>query len=135
MLTHTTGDVTQVVNRFKQMGAPAVLVSPTVTTGWDFPQGGGKPQYIIIGKLAYPTAKDPILQARQEDDKEWSSFMAMEVLIQESGRMTRSSTDLAEIFCVDDNITWFLKAYSKFAPKWFMQRYKGSLSCVPEPLV
>jgi len=131
MLTHSTGDVTQVVNRFKQMGAPAVLVSPTVTTGWDFPGL----DYILVGKIPYPDTKDPIVQARHEDDKTWTAFMAMDVLVQESGRGSRSSTDKCEVLILDDNFQWFWPAYRKYAPKWFRDRVKGSLSCVPEPLV
>lgn len=134
MLTHSTGDVTLVVDRFKKAAPPMVLVSPTVTTGWDFP-GDGKPQYIIVGKVPYPDTKDLVLQARHEDDKDWSSYLAMETLIQECGRMTRGVDDKTEVLLVDDNFKWFIYQYRNFAPKWFMGRWRGSLTCVPEPLV
>jgi Rad3-related DNA helicase len=134
MLTHSTGDVTIVVNRFKAMKPPAVLVSPTVTTGWDFP-GMGQPQYIIVGKVPYPDTKSLITQARHGDDKDWSSYLAMQTLIQECGRMSRSVEDKCEILLVDDNFIWFMFQYKHFAPKWFMERWQGSLTCVPEPLV
>lgn len=131
MLTHSTGDVTLVVNRFKAMKPPVVLVSPTVTTGWDFPGL----DYIVVGKVPYPDTKDLVLQARHEDDKEWSSYLAMETLVQECGRGTRSSTDKCEVLLVDDNAKWFMCQYRNFAPKWFMERWRGSLTCVPEPLI
>lgn len=134
MFTHSTGDVTHVVNRFKAAKPPAVLVSPSVTTGWDFP-GNGQPQYIVVGKLPYPDTRDTVTQARQLDDKDWSSYMAMETLIQESGRCTRGVGDRTEVLVVDDNIKWFMGQYKQFAPKWFLDRYKGSLVCVPDPLV
>ena len=135
MLTHSTADVVQVVERFKKMPAPAVLVSPSVTTGYDFPMDkSGKPQYIIIGKIPYPDTKDPVTHARQEDDKEWSSFMAMETLVQSCGRMSRSVDDKTEIFCVDDSIFWFWKLNSKFAPYWFRRRWRGRKDNVPDPL-
>ena len=97
MLTHSTGDVTLVVSRFKAMKPPAVLVSPTVTTGWDFPGL----DYIIVGKIPYPDTKDLVLQARHEDDKEWSSYLAMETLVQECGRGTRCLSLDAQILTAD----------------------------------
>ena len=135
MLTHSTWDVVQVVNRFKAMPAPAVLVSPSVTTGWDFPQATTGVRYLIAGKLPYPDTMNPVTKARHEDDKDWSSFMAMETLIQSLGRATRSATDRVECFVCDDSAVWYLAKYAKFAPKWFMARYCGSKTCVPDPLV
>lgn len=135
MLTHSTGDVIRVVEKFKSMSAPAVLVSPTVTTGWDFPAELYNIRYIIIGKVPYPDTKDPVMKARQEDDKEWSSYLAMETVIQESGRASRSATDKCEILIVDDSWKWFWWQYQKYAPQWFKARVRGSLHSVPDPQV
>ena len=131
MLTHSTGDVSLVVNRFKAMKPPAILVSPTVTTGWDFPGL----DYIIVGKVPYPDTKDLVLQARHLDDNDWSSYLAMDTLVQECGRGSRASTDKCEVLCVDDNFVWFWGKYKHFAPKWFQERVRGSLTCVPDPPV
>ena len=138
MITHSTGDVVQVVEKFKKMAAPAILVSPSVTTGWDFPMmesGHGKPQYAIVGKVPYPDTKDLVTQARHTDDKTWTSYLAMEVLVQECGRLNRSAVDESETFFIDDNITWFFRLYGKFAPKYFMSRWRGSLASVPDALL
>jgi len=134
MLTHSTGDVIQAVNKFKAMKPPAVLVSPTVTTGWDFP-GNGKPQYIIIGKIPYPDTKNVVMAARRKEDKDWPSFLAMETLIQESGRCSRSFDDKCEVLIVDDSWIWFYPRFRHFSPKWFQDRVRGSLQSVPGPLV
>src|SRR3989304_3361347 len=134
MLTHGTNDVVQVVEKFKKMSAPAVLVSPTVTTGWDFP-GNGQPQYIVVGKIPYPDTKDVVTQAPHQDDKERTSYQAMETLVQECGRMSRSVDDKVEVLIVDDNWVWFGYHYRHFAPLWFQKRVRGSLDSVPNPLV
>jgi len=131
MLTHSTGDVVQVVEKFKKMPAPAVLVSPTVTTGWDFPGL----DYIIQGKVPYPDTKDEVTKARSEDDKDWTAFMAMDVFVQSCGRGTRSETDKCEVLVVDDSFKWWWYKYRQFAPLWFQKRVKGSLESVPDPLV
>ena len=136
MFTHSTGDVIQVVEKFKKASAPAVLVSPSVTTGYDFPMdisGHGVPQYIVIGKIPYPDTRDLVTKARHEDDKDWTSYMAMETLVQSAGRMTRSEKDLCEVLIIDDSWRWFGYRYSKFAPAWFRARVKGSLETVPNP--
>jgi hypothetical protein len=90
--------------------------------------------YIIIGKLPYPDTTDLVLKARQADDDTWSSYLAMDTLINEAGRGTRSSTDKTEIFVIDNSITWFWKLYKSFAPVWFQQRYRGTMQLVPNPL-
>lgn len=131
MFTHSTGDVVQVVEKFKKAPAPAVLVSPSVTTGWDF--AGDTCRYIVVGKIPYGDTKDPVTAARHQDDKDWTSYLAMETLIQEAGRGTRSADDKCEVLAIDDSIRWFIKLYGRFAPKWFLSRYKGSLETVPNP--
>jgi len=136
MFTHSTGDVIQVVEKFKKASAPAVLVSPSVTTGYDFPMdisGHGVPQYIVIGKIPYPDTRDLVTEARHKDDKDWTSYMAMETLVQSCGRMTRSENDKCEVMCIDDNFKWFAYKFSHFAPSWFRARIKGSLETVPNP--
>ena len=131
MYAHSTTDVVQVVEKFKKMAAPAVLVSPTVTTGWDFPGL----DYIVVGKLPYPDTSDIVTKARHEDDKEWTSYLAMETLVQECGRGTRSVDDKCEVLVIDDNFRWYYPRYRRFSPKWFQERVRGSLDSVPAPLV
>lgn len=136
MFSHGTKDVIQVVDKFKRAKAPAVLVSPSVTTGYDFPMdisGHGIPQYIVIGKIPYPDTKDVVTEARHKDDKDWTSYMAMETLVQSAGRCTRSTDDKTEILVVDDSISWFWKLYSQFAPMWFRLRWRGRVETVPDP--
>lgn len=131
MLSHSTKNVGDVVRKFKAASSPVVLVSPSITSGWDIPEA----DYIIVGKIPYPDTTDVVLKARKEDDKDWPAFLAMQVLVNESARGTRSASDKCEVFIVDDNVRWFMRNYSHFAPAWFMERWKGSLSGVPEPVV
>ena len=115
-----------------------VLVSPSVTTGYDFSQaecGFGRPQYLIVGKVPYPDTSEPVTKARHEDDKDWTSYQAMETLIQECGRASRSMGDKCEVFSVDDSTVWFMRLYGRFAPSWFLRRYMGTRDTVPDPLL
>lgn len=135
MFTHSTGDIVQVVEKFKQDPAPAVLVSPSVTTGYDFPSSSAGVKYLVVGKVPFPDSKDPVTKARFDDDKDWSSYLAMETFVQECGRATRGPEDKAECLVVDDMFTWWYWKNKQFAPKWFQDRVKGSLEVVPDPLI
>jgi len=129
MHTHTTEDVIKMVQNFKNASPPAVLVSPAVTSGWDFL--GEECEYIVIGKIPYPDTSSPVVKARTEDDPDWSSFMAMETLVQEAGRGSRASDDSCEVLVIDDNWAWYWPRYQHFAPGWFHQRVRGKRTHVP----
>lgn len=134
MQTHGRDDVYQVVDQFKKSPPPAVLVSPTVTTGWDFP--GTECEYVIVGKIPYPDTRDPVVKERVKEDPEWGWYEAMMTLVQESGRGTRSAEDCCEAIIVDDNWRWFWPRYQHLAPEWFKQRvHRRSYETVPDPLV
>ena len=135
MFTHSTGDVIQVVEKFKKAPAPAVLVSPSVTTGYDFPASSAGVRYLVVGKVPFPDSKDPVTKARFDEDKDWSSYLAMETFVQECGRATRGPDDRVECLVVDDMWVWWYWKHKQFAPKWFQDRVKGSLEVVPDPLV
>ena len=74
------------------------------------------------------------MKARTKEDRDWGAFLAMESVVQEAGRGTRSQQDRGEIFVVDDNCVWFWPKYREYSPYWFQQRVKGSLDMVPEIL-
>ena len=133
MLQHTTRNVAQVVDEFKRAKAPKVLVSPSVTTGYDFPDD--QCNYIIIGKVPYPDTRAAIVKARQAEDKSWTAQLAMQILVQEAGRGTRSAQDRCQVIIVDDAWKWWWPRYHDLAPRWFRDRVvPGSLGQVPKPI-
>jgi Rad3-related DNA helicase len=129
--SHGTDNVVSVVNRFKRAAAPAVLVSPTVTSGWDFP--GTDCEYIIVGKVPYPDTRSAVVKRRHALDSEWTSFMAMQTIVQEAGRGTRRPTDKCEVLIIDDTWEWWWPRYRKFAPKYFQERVLPSTPYVENP--
>jgi len=132
MYTHKPWDVVRVVEQFKKASAPAVLVSPTVTTGWDFP--GDTCEYIVVGKVPQPDSTGEVLKARRAEDSDWPSYLAMQTLVQEAGRGTRSERDRCEVLVVDDHFKWFWPKFKHFAPGWFQNRYTGSVGTIPRAL-
>lgn len=130
MLAPTPKTTAREVLRFKSMNAPAVLVSPALSTGYDFPYG--ECGYQIIGKIAFPDTRSPVMKERCERDKELSSYLAMQELVQSSGRGIRAVDDKCEIFIVDDNIKWFLFKNKHLSPKWFVDSYQSGM-VIPQP--
>jgi len=96
-----------------------VLVSPAVTTGFDFPYDAA--EYQIIGKIAYPDTRNRITKARCDADPEYAPYIAMQQLVQTCGRATRAADDFSENFVIDDTFGWFMKRYHRFAPQWFKE--------------
>ena len=131
MMSHGTSDVVQMVDAFRKAPAPRVLVSPSVTSGWDFP--GTDCEYIVIGKIPYPDTRPAVVKARTKEDKDWTSYVAMGDIVQEAGRGTRSASDQCEVLLVDDNWLWFWNRYKHFAPGWFHDRIAGFKMMVHGP--
>jgi Rad3-related DNA helicase len=119
MMSHETKDVVQMVNKFKESSPPKVFVSPSVTTGWDFPYQFC--EFQIIGKVPYPDSRNKITKARMNADEDYAPYVAMQQLVQTCGRGNRAEDDQCENFIIDDNITWFAKYNRRFAPKWFLE--------------
>lgn len=95
----------EVVAAFKAAPAPAVLVSPSVTTGWDFP--GPQCEYQLIPKLPFPDMSGRILQARVKSDPGVTNHICAVELQQMCGRGMRMESDRCETFILDASGRWF----------------------------
>ena len=124
MFLHTSQNTQAVVEQFKRAAPPATLVSPSVTTGWDFP--GDECRYIIVGKIPFPDSRGAIVKARQAEDKSYTSMLAMQPLVQSAGRGTRSADDTCQVLVVDDTWQWWWPQNRHMAPGWFRERVLGS---------
>ncbi len=133
MITHDAGKAEWAVARFKNSPSPAILVSPSMTTGVDLPHEDCR--YVIVGKVPFRTSTDVLEKARRASDKEWANYQAAQVIVQECGRAVRSADDRAETIIVDDAISWFMKRARAQFPDWWLDSYRGSMDTVPDPLV
>lgn len=110
-------------------GPGSVLVSPSFSTGWDFP--GELCRWQVIGKVPFPDTRGKVVKARMERDERYASYMAMQDLVQACGRGTRNEMDWCEVFIVDDSIGWFLYQNKGLAPDWFKVL---TVNEVPKPI-
>lgn len=105
-----------IINQFKAANPPAVLISPSVTMGYDFPLDYCR--YQIIAKLPYEDISTDIVQARLELDPEYANYNMMQSLAQAFSRGDRGDEDSQEVFVLDDNIGQAMWRHSDLAPAW-----------------
>lgn len=122
------------VARFKSSPAPSLLVSPSVTTGWDFP--GATAEYQIIVKLPFPDTRSAIARARIRATPGYRDHLTAQHLVQAAGRIVRSEEDQGETFIVDDHFVWAQKKLAPLFPEWFREGISKarSLPSPPAPL-
>jgi len=118
-IVHDSSNTREQIQWFKaHPGEGWVLVSPSVVTGYDFPDD--QCRFQIIGKVPQPDMRGPILKVRAELDKEYAGYLAMQKLVQACGRGMRGPDDWSETFICDDHFAdWFFRRFSKHAPRWF----------------
>lgn len=117
---HEDGHDTQhAVNAFKLHEGAAILVSPSIMTGYDFP--GDECRWQVIGKVPIPDPRGPIAQARIAADPDYPFYIATQKLMQAVGRSTRSEQDWSEVLIADDTFCtrWFQRYLRLFAPAYF----------------
>lgn len=129
MMSHTTATLQQTVASFKAAKAPAILVSPSVETGFDFPLD--ECRYQILAKVPFADGRSPLIKARAHSDKTYLNHIAAITLIQQCGRGMRSKHDASETFIFDDHFQWFRRAAT--FPRWFRDSWRTQ-SVVPPAL-
>ncbi len=130
MLLPDSRSTAGVVRMFKDLPPPLVLVSPAVTTGYDFPMEHC--EYQIIMKAPYPDLRSRIQQRRIEEDRLYPSYTMAQTLVQAAGRGMRSEQDRCETFVLDDTAAKVMKSTPYLFPAWFRRLWHETAN-VPPP--
>lgn len=132
MILNESRNTATTVASFRRGGA-ALLVSPSLTTGWDFPFT--ECEYQIIGKIPFPDLRTKAARARNARNKEWAGYTAAQTIVQASGRGMRAADDQCETFIIDGNFDWWFGQNKKFLPKWWQESLVWvTLATLPQPL-
>lgn len=125
----TTRDV---VTHFKDSKSPLVLVSPSVTTGYDFPYESC--EFQIIGKIPFPDMRGKANKVKAGRNRDWAGYQAAQVLVQSSGRGMRAEDDRCETLIADGSFSWWWKANKKFTPRWWQEAVEWcDVGHLPDP--
>lgn len=133
MIVNPKGEApTEMVEQFKKSTPPCTLVSPSISTGYDFPDD--ECRYNFLCKVPFePPSK--ILKAREDDDPEYRLYKAVQYMEQSFGRDMRSNTDWSEGFICDTHCEWVVPSAARLGmvTKSFQRRFKIAMT-VPPPL-
>lgn len=115
---HGRRESRKAVANYKDSDPPYVLLSPSVSTGYDFPMD--ECRFQIIAKVPFIDSRPAVIRARHRSDRRYLDYTAMVTLIQMCGRGVRSEEDYCITYIVDDNFrNWFYPRNKDLIPKWF----------------
>lgn len=127
------------LKEFRESPAPRILISPSITTGYDFP--GSQAEYQILMKVPFIDTRPPIMKARSKADPEYVPYLVAQTLVQTCGRIMRGPEDLGETFILDRHANRFLGSvqrggYPHLVPDWFHKqlRWPSTHPNPPPPL-
>lgn len=130
MLINERGEpATSVVGDFRDATPGAILVSPSIGTGFDFPLKDC--EWFFLCKIPFPHASK-IVKARTEADPEYPHHLAMMQLEQNFGRGMRSKQDQCEGFIGDEHLNWFYPHFKHLASRSFRRRFQ-EVTTIPTP--
>lgn len=105
--------------KFFEMPAPKVLISPSFSRGWNF--AFARAEVAILSKCPFVPMQGKVMRARLEKDKGYGDLLCMKKIEQFNGRIKRAPDDRGEVFLVDGHFTYFLKRAERLAQDWFVQ--------------
>lgn len=133
MIFNSKGEAThEIIEMFKQSPMGTTLVSPSISTGYDFARKAAEWQ--LLCKIPFPDGRSKIVKARSEADKEYGPMMAAQSLSQAAGRIMRDKKDQGETFIGDEHLSWFLPRYGHLFSKSFHRFYR-QVDVLPQPPV
>ncbi len=128
MMINPRGDSAATAKRFREAKAPAILVSPSYGTGFDFPSE--QCEWIHIPKLPFPDRSDPVVVARSETDDQWYDYETAQSFYQRCYRGQRHPTDKCTVIVTDDAV----RGFRYYARQHFPRHFKVLDSAtVPKP--
>jgi ATP-dependent DNA helicase DinG len=105
-----------VIERHKAAGTPTVLFSPSMAEGLDLKEDLAR--WGVIIKVPY-AALDPYVKARSQKDPDWYLWLTALKLVQQTGRIVRSSKDKGVMWILDAGFGDFLRRAKSKMPKWW----------------
>lgn len=129
---HDPRSTKDAVERFRKMPPPAVFVSPSVSTGWDFPDDDVRT--IIVAKTPYPSRESAVMQARIASDRTYQDVYAATEFSQTVGRHVRSESDWGETIVTDAAFGGLMKGEKwRYIAKYIRQAITF-VNSAPKPL-
>ncbi len=118
LFPRNAGERAKLFKEHQDSSAPTVLLSPSMTEGFDF--HGSLATWQIITKVPFPYLGDKQVAAKMEQDREWYTMQAVMTMIQASGRICRSAVDVGITFILDGDFERLWKENHYMFPDWWV---------------
>jgi hypothetical protein len=105
------------MNKHRMSPEPTVLISPSMTEGFDFKDDLARWQ--IIAKMPYPYLGDRQVAAMKDRNPDWYSMQTATTVIQACGRIVRDEKDHGVTYMLDGDFRNLFERYGYMFPKWF----------------
>jgi ATP-dependent DNA helicase DinG len=128
----SSGESMRVAERFRRAQPPAVLISPSYGTGWDFAYD--QCEYQIIPKIPFPYAESRVMQERVRDGS-FRTYCAILNLTQMIGRGRRAPDDRCETFILDKMLPLVQRSGRRFSAKTQNIHRISAVPRVPEKIL
>jgi Rad3-related DNA helicase len=123
VFTHANSvDLPAAIEAFRQTEG-ALLVSPSISTGYDFPDDLCR--FIVVIKAPYPDMSNPIVRARMERNQAYMDAQMALTLVQVCGRGVRHEGDLCDCYVLDGAVARTLRSRPGVFPEWFRRRIQS----------
>jgi len=104
-------------NRHCAFDEPSVLLTPSMTEGFDFKDNLARWQ--IIPKVPYASLGDKQVVMKMEEDPQWYALQTVMTIIQATGRICRSENDFGKTYILDSDFNGLWNRFEEFFPKWY----------------
>jgi ATP-dependent DNA helicase DinG len=105
--------------KHSQSKVPTVIISPSMTEGFDF--SGDLARFQVIAKCPYPSLGDKYVVARKDIDNVWYAMETVKTIIQASGRIVRSEVDKGITYILDSDIIRLIDDHRDLFPSWWLK--------------
>jgi len=131
MITHSNADeLPGAIAKFAAAKAPAILVSPSISEGYNFAYSAA--EYTIIPKVPFSDTRSPIHKARAKTDRHYGILETCVEIRQSVGRIVRADDDQGEAFILDEQFGWVYRQHRRFFPADFIAAVKP-IQYLPAP--
>ena len=114
-----SNDRREILGALKKSNSGAIILSPSITTGYDFK--GDLARWQIIAKVPFMNFfADPWIKLNMDRSPRWYSREAILSLVQASGRVCRGLTDKGVTYIADANFMFLFKQNHDLFPDWFI---------------
>jgi Rad3-related DNA helicase len=117
LLTHSSEDREDILEKHINSKEPTVLVTPSMTEGVDLK--GELSRFQIICKIPYPYLGDKLVQKRMKKWSWWYPLQTAKTIIQSLGRSIRSADDYAISYILDSDWHRFYNQQTGMFPEAF----------------